>query len=85
MVLIGELKEVTDWFIFGMHLGVHHAKLLAIKKDYDKDGLERCKAETLIVWMNQEPPTWAKVVQALAKLGMGTLAQKIAGARGKCN
>ena len=82
--LVEELKPVTDWFNFGTHLGVHQAKLLAIGKNYDKEGPERCKIESLIVWMNQEPPTWDKIVQALLNIGMGALAQKISKNHGRC-
>ena len=83
--LVEELKPITDWFSFGTHLGVHQAKLLAIGKNYDKEGPERCKIETLIRWMKQEPPTWDKIVQALLKTGMGVLAQKIAKNHGMCS
>ena len=78
-----ELKAVTDWFNFGTHLGVHQAKLLAIGKNYDREGPERCKTEALIVWMGQEQPTWSKIVHALVKIGMGALAQKIAASHGE--
>ena len=81
--LVEELKVVTDWFNFGTHLGVRQAKLLAIGKNYDREGPERCKTETLIVWMDQEQPTWSKIIQALVKIGMGALAQKIAAAHGE--
>lgn len=81
--LVNELKAVTDWFNFGAHLGIPQAKLLAIGKDYDRQGLERCKTETLIVWMNQEQPTWSKIVQALINIGMGALAQEVARKHGE--
>ena len=81
--IVDALKAVTDWFEFGTHLGVHHAKLLAIGKNYSKDGPERCKTEMLIVWMNQEPPLWAKILKALIKIGMGNVAQDIAKSRSK--
>lgn len=75
--LLEELKELTDWFNFGAHLGIHQEELLVIGKDYDMD-TERCKVETLIVWMKRESPTWSKVIQALVRMEMLTLAQQIA-------
>ena len=83
--LVEELRTVTDWFNFGTHLGVPQAKLLAIGKNYDREGPERCKTEALIIWMDQEQPTWSKIVHSLVKIGMGALAQKIAAAHGECS
>jgi hypothetical protein len=79
--LIEELKDLTDWFNFGIYLGIHQEELMVIGKDYSMD-TERCKIETLIVWMKRELPTWSKVIQALVRIEMLTLAQKIAECHG---
>ena len=50
---------------------------MVIGKDYNMDA-DRCKVETLIFWMNRELPTWSKVIQALVRMEMLALAQKIA-------
>ena len=75
--LVEELKDLADWFNFGLHMGIHQEELLVIGKDYYM-ATERCKIETLIVWMKREPPTWSKVIQALVRIDMLTLAQQIA-------
>lgn len=74
--VVKELSEVSDWFCFRGCLGVPHSKLLAIRKNYLKHGPKRCMLEMLLFWMNQEPPMWAKIVQALLRMEMNTIAQK---------
>ena len=76
--LIEELKIVTDWFNFGIYLGIPHEELMVVGKDYNIMGTERCKLETLIIWMKRESPTWSKVIQALVGIEMFALAEKIA-------
>jgi hypothetical protein len=75
--LVEELKDLTDWFNFGIYLGIHQDELMVIGKDYNLD-IESCKVETLIVWGKRELPTWSKVIYALVRIEMLTLAQKIA-------
>ena len=77
-----ELKDLTDWFNFGIYVGIHQEELLVIGKDYNMD-VDRCKVETLIFWMKRESPTWTKVIQALVRMEMLSLAQKIAEHYGK--
>ena len=82
IVLVEELKDVTDWFNFGVHLGIPHEELMVIGKDYNMD-TERCKLETLIVWGKRELCTWSKVIEALIRIEMFALAEKIAEKYGK--
>ena len=77
MDLVEELKDLTDWFKFGAYLGIHQEELLVIGKDYKMD-IEECKVETLIIWMQREPPTWSKVIQALVRMELLVMAQQIA-------
>ena len=74
--LLSELQEVTDWFYFGVCLGVHEWKLKAIMRDYEDT--EECKREMLFIWMNKEVATWSKVIRALAEIEMERLALAIA-------
>ena len=74
--LLSELQEVTDWFYFGVCLGVHEWKLKAIRRDYEDT--EECKREMLFIWMNKEVATWVKVIRALAEIEMERLALAIA-------
>ena len=74
--LLSELQEVTDWFYFGVCLGVREWKLKAIMRDYEDT--EECKREMLFIWMNKEVATWSKVIRALAEIEMERLALAIA-------
>ena len=78
MELNEALIEVTDWFQFGAYLSVPLPKLLAIERDYGRVSPTRCKLEMLILWIQEQTRKWDEIVQALVKMRMGTLAQKIA-------
>ena len=78
MELNEALIEVTDWFHFGAYLGVPYSKLLAIERDYGRDDPTRCKLEMLIFWTQEKTRKWVEIVQALVKMRMRMLAQKIA-------
>ena len=81
--LLSELQEVTDWFNFGVCVGVHEHNLEAISHDYEDT--EECKREMLIIWMKKEVATWSKVIRALAEIGMHRLALAIASKYGMCH
>ena len=74
--LLSELQEVTDWFKFGVCVGVQEWNLEAIKQDYEDT--EECRREMLIIWRKKEVPTWSKVIRALAEIGMHRHALAIA-------
>ena len=74
--LLSELQEVTNWFDFGVCVGVQKWKLNEIKQDYE-DTEER-RREMLIIWMKKEVPTWSKVIRALDEIGMHRCALAIA-------
>ena len=74
--LLSELQELTNWFYFGVCVGVHQATLKEIRQDYEDT--EECKREMLAVWRNKEIATWSKVIRALAEVGMPRLALEIA-------
>ena len=66
--LLSELQELTDWFKFGVEVGVQESKLKEIRQDYEDT--EECKSEMLLIWMNKEVVTWTKVIRALVEIGM---------------
>ena len=74
--LLSELQEVTDWFKFGVCVGVPKCRLNEIKQDCEDT--EECKREMLISWMKKEVATWSKVIRALAEIGMLRLTLAIA-------
>ena len=74
--LLSELQELTNWFYFGVCVGVHQATLKEIRQDYEDT--EECKREMLAVWRKNEIATWSKVIRALAEVGMPRLALEIA-------
>ena len=74
--LLIELQELTDWFKFGVEVGVQESKLKEIRQDYEDT--EECKSEMLLIWMNKEVVTWTKVIRALVEIGMERLALAIA-------
>ena len=80
--LLSELQEVTDWFKFGVCVGVQECKLNEIRQDYEDT--EECKREMLIIWKKKEVATWSKVIRALAEIGMDRLALAIASKYGMC-
>ena len=73
--LLNELKDVDDWFHFGIYLKVPVPQLRQIQRNYQTvtDRL----INVLDEWRNQVVPTWAGVVQALVGMGRKTLATRI--------
>ena len=75
--LLSELEEViTNWFVLGVFLNIPESKLCEIRQDYEND--EECKMEMLMSWKQLSIPTWNAIVDALAKIGMDSLAIKLA-------
>lgn len=74
--LLSELQQVTDWFKFGVEVGVQESKLKEIRQDYEDT--EDCRREMLLIWMNKEVVTWNKVIRALAEIEMHRLGLTIA-------
>ena len=75
--LVADLKDVTEWFILGVELGVKHADLRKIESKF-KDDIERCKVEMLQFWSNNcgDAPV-TKLVTALENSGYRNLARQI--------
>ena len=73
---MNELQEVTEWFNFGLHLGLDVNTLESIKKGHQKT--HDCRRDMLGIWMKEQKATWSKVVHALVKINMYRLAVQIA-------
>ena len=74
--LLEELKELTDWLMFGNVIGISQAQLATIQQDGRNEG-ER-KRLMFQTWMKLEKPTWIKVISSLFKCGMTTLGLQLA-------
>ena len=63
-LLIKELKDVTNWYVFGATLGIPVSKLDCIKKDYSDVG-DR-KVQMFYFWLQYKlDASWKTVIQAL--------------------
>ena len=72
---MNELKDVTDWFTFGIYLGLEVPALQTVSRD--RIDVDSCRREMLSVWMMEHEPTWFKVVAALVEMKLYHLAVKI--------
>ena len=75
--MLTELKDViSKWFKLGIFLGVTSEVLTGIKRSGKKE--KECKLLMLIEWSKQDIPTWEKLVTALIKANLPTVAVRIA-------
>ena len=75
--MLTELKDViSKWFRLGVFLGVPSEVLTGIKRSGKKE--KECKLLMLIEWSKQDIPTWEKLVTALIKADLPTVAVRIA-------
>ena len=47
-----ELKEIRNWILLGVYLGVPDARLKVIEQNNDSEDIEGCKLDMLIYWTN---------------------------------
>ena len=47
-----ELKEIKNWFLLGVYLGISDAQLKIIEQNNDYEDTESCKLDMLITWTN---------------------------------
>lgn len=73
--------EISDWFHFGLNLGIQESMLLNIHKQGRLSS--KCLSHMLKEWKKLETPTWNKVVTALVAVGRPALAKHIARKYGK--
>ena len=83
--LLKELQQVTDWHKLGLHLDVPEHKLDDIEATVERNSgnTDDCRREMLMIWMESEIATWARVVHALIHIDQLVLAANIANKYGK--
>ena len=72
------LREITDAYHLGVHLGVPAEKLKEFERDYPRD-IARQRTETVSYWRdNCDNATWDGLAEAVEKLGdHGNLVTKL--------
>ena len=78
-VFLSKLTKVVDWYVLGLHLNIPKYELDKIQKQFLlNEGVERCKAEMLDMWLKkEEEPHWRVIVNALEKMKSYELAQEL--------
>ena len=78
-LLLSKLTKVVDWYVLGLHLNIPKYELDKIQKQFLlNEGVERCKAEMLDMWLKkEEEPHWRVIVDALEKMKSYELAQEL--------
>ena len=78
-LLLSKLTKVVDWYILGLHLNIPKYELDKIQKQFLlNEGVERCKAEMLDMWLKkEEEPHWRVIVDALEKMKSYELAWEL--------
>ena len=75
--MLEELKDVDNWFVLGIFLGVPVKQLQKIESSHRGD-LERCKIDMLQYWLdNNVTPSWKDVVRALEQTNQIVLAETV--------
>ena len=77
--MLAHLSEVgSDWFVFGIALGVPISKLRSIEASHLKEGVKRCIVEMMQYWLDTTPATcWQQVSAALEQVDLITLASRV--------
>ena len=77
-LLIQELKEVTDWYVFGVSLRIPVRQLECIKLDNSNEGLEKQKTRMFHFWLQfNADASWKDIVQVLEQNDFFTLAANV--------
>ena len=75
--LVADLKNVTDWFLLSINLGIKHPDLKKLESIF-KDNIERCKTEMLHFWMKScDNVSVTELTTALENSDHCTLARQI--------
>ena len=73
-----ELKNVYDWYVFGVALGIPVSELDCIKVQQPYDKVESWKKSMYSVWLRANADaSWKKVVQALEQTNNLDLAARV--------
>ena len=77
-LLLIELKDLKDWFIYGATLGIAVHSLRVIESSYHQNQKGRCKLDMLERWLNTNlDASWKDVVRALEQTDQLVLAATI--------
>ena len=79
LVLLTELKDVTNFHMLGVYLQVPESRLTDIETRYlHSQGLDRCKKEVLSAWLQIIPgANWKELTDALREIDETALAAKL--------
>ena len=77
--MLVHLSEVgSDWFVFGVALGMPISKLRSIEASHLKEGVKRCIVEMLQYWLDTTPAAcWQQVIATLEQVDLIALASQI--------
>lgn len=83
--LLNNLESIVDWYLMGTLLKVHERHLKSIQAQYLLSfGIERCKIETLTLWLNSLPPAllnhdhiWREIIAVLEAMNEGKQAREV--------
>ena len=77
------IRNLIDWKMLGLQLGLHYPTLMKIKSD-QHDVIDECKMEMLSAWLQQQDdvsqrgvPSWSALEIALRRMGENTIADRI--------
>ena len=80
-LLLSKLLPVVEWETLGLHLDIPKHELEKIRVQFFHEGVEKCKAEMLDLWLkrnNEENINWNIISDALRKMkGLEELVQEI--------
>ena len=80
-LLLSKLLPVVEWEVLGLHLDIPKHELEKIRVQFFHEGVEKCKAEMLDLWLkrnNEENINWNVISDALRKMkGLEELVQEI--------
>lgn len=77
-MLVKELKEVNDWYMFGVALDIPVSQLNAIQSSNPHSGVERWLANMLDYWLKSNTDaSWKKIVQVLEDTEQHVLAVRV--------
>ena len=77
--MLVHLSEVgSDWFVFGIALGVPISKLRVVETMHSKEGATRCIIDAAQYWLDTTPDaSWRHVAAALEQVDLLRLASII--------
>ena len=78
VLLLKELRQVTDWHMLGLYLEIPPQELDKIRQQFLSEGVERCKAAMFDLWLRRNPnASWDNVASALEQAGEAVLASDV--------